>query len=95
MSVRSDARQAERLAGVGRRAASGGPPAAPTGRPAVISAAACDPRAQQVAQLGGGREREVERGEHEPLLRRRRDPGLVRAVERHGAGRARRPSASA
>ena len=36
-------------------------------------------------------EREVERGEHEPVLRRRRDARLVRAVERHDRRSPRRP----
>ena len=43
------------------------------------------PGAQQVAQLARGVEREVERAEDEPILRRRRDAGLVRAVERDDA----------
>ncbi len=44
------------------------------------------PRAQQVAQLRGRGQREVERRERQPVLRRCRDTRLVRAVERHGAG---------
>ncbi len=41
------------------------------------------PCPEQIAQLAGGRDREVERREHEPVGRRREDPRLVLAVERH------------
>ena len=56
-------------------------PARPA-RPAVIRAAAVVHVAQHVAQLVAAVGDDVEGREVEPVLRRRRDAGLVRAVER-------------
>jgi hypothetical protein len=43
------------------------------------------PVAEKPGQLAPIRQRHVERPEHEPVLRSRRDPALVRAVERDDA----------
>ena len=87
--------QAERLAGVHRRGevrvAAGGRPA----RPAVIRTAASRPGAQQLAQVLAPVGVDVERGEEQPVLRRRGDARLVAPWKGHGAiGGARRLSSA-
>jgi hypothetical protein len=80
-------RQAEGLAGVHRRRrgnvhlsdelSGGHPPGGP------------GPLAQQVAQVASPFGRDVKRGEVQPVLGRRRDPGLVDTVEPDASGAAR------
>ncbi len=48
------------------------------------------PGPQQCHEVAAGERGDVEGGEHQPVLRRGRDPGLVRAVEADGADRRRR-----
>ena len=73
--------------------ASGAPsvgPTGPAGRPCVIRSAARVHALQQGDELGPRARGDVERGEVQPVLRRRDDAGLVRAAE--GVRRRPRPS---